>query len=241
MADHGFGMSNATNHPAPPFGAVFDWDGVIINSEECHRRGWELLAAELGKELPPGYFEATFGRKNLEIIPDFLKWTQDPDEIAEYSRRKEACYRQVVRERGVHALPGVREWLQRLQDAGVPCGIGSSTARANIDLSLEMIGCAPFFRTIVSAEDVKVGKPDPAVFLKVAERIGVPPDRCIVFEDALVGLEAARRAGMKRVAVATTNVAEKLQEHADRVVVRMDELTVEECAGWWKSSPFASS
>jgi HAD superfamily hydrolase (TIGR01509 family) len=229
-------MNEVTSDPAPPFAAVFDWDGVIINSEECHRRGWEVLAAELGLEYPPGYFEKTFGRKNAEIIPDFLGWTKDPALIAEYSFRKEACYRQVVQERGVQALPGVRVWLQRLEDAGVPCGIGSSTARANIDLSLEMIGCAQFFRTIVSAEDVKIGKPDPAVFLTVAERLGMPAERCIVFEDAFVGLEAAQRAGMKRVAVATTNPAEALREHADRVVTRMDELTVEECAQWWAAS-----
>ena len=62
---------NDTDASLVPFGAIFDWDGVIINSEACHRRGWELLAAELGRELPDGYFERTFGRKNAEIIPDF--------------------------------------------------------------------------------------------------------------------------------------------------------------------------
>jgi HAD superfamily hydrolase (TIGR01509 family) len=226
-------MTDATDAPLPPFGAVFDWDGVIINSEECHRRGWDVLAGQLGRVLPAGFFEASFGRKNAEIIPELLGWSQEAAEIAELSFRKESLYRDVVRECGVAALPGVREWLQRLADAGVPCGIGSSTARANIDLSLEMIGCAQFFRTIVSAEDVKVGKPEPEVFLTVAARLGMPPERCIVFEDAFVGLEAARRAGMKRVAVATTNPAEKLAGHADRVVARLDELTVAECARWW--------
>jgi beta-phosphoglucomutase-like phosphatase (HAD superfamily) len=88
----------------------------------------------------------------------------------------------------------------------------------------------------VSAEDVKLGKPHPEVFLTVAARLGVPPERGLVFEDAFVGLEAASRAGMKRIAVATTNPAEKLEGHADRVVARLDELTVQGCAALWTVS-----
>jgi beta-phosphoglucomutase family hydrolase len=218
---------------AAPFAAIFDWDGVIINSEECHRHSWEILAAEMNRKLPAGYFEASFGRKNAEIIPELLGWATDPAEVNAISLRKEALYREAVKESGMQALPGTREWLQRLAEAGIPCGIGSSTARANIDLSLGLIGCAPFFRTIVSAEDVKLGKPHPDVFLTVAARLGLPPERCVVFEDALFGLEAARRGGMKRIAVTTTNSAEKLRDHADRVVTRLDELTVEDCIRLW--------
>jgi HAD superfamily hydrolase (TIGR01509 family) len=217
---------------SPPFGAVFDWDGVIINSEECHRVGWERLAAEVSRELPAGYFERSFGRRNVEIIPEMLGWSQDTAEIARLALRKEEHYRDVVRECGAHAPPGVLPWLQALFENGIPCGIGSSTARANIDLSLELIGCAKFFRAIVSAEDVTRGKPAPDIFLTVADRIGVPPERCVVFEDALVGLEAARRAGMKCIAVATTNPRELLAPHADRVVQRLDELDVDEMGGW---------
>ena len=226
-------MSEPTSTAIPPFCAIFDWDGVIINSEECHRRGWELLAAEMNRALPAGYFEASFGRKNTEIIPEFLGWATDRAEIEGISFRKEALYREAVKEHGMHALPGAREWLQRLADRGIPCGIGSSTARANIDLSLDLIGCAPFFRTIVSAEDVQLGKPHPEVFLTVASRLGMAPERCVVFEDALFGLEAARRGGMKRIAVTTTNPADKLRDHADRVVDRLDELTVDECLRLW--------
>ena len=219
-----------------PFAAIFDWDGVIINSEEFHRQGWVLLAKELGRELPAGYFERSFGRKNVEIIPELLGWSHDPVEIVELARRKEALYREIVTREGIEALPGVLIWLKRLADAGIPCGIGSSTARANIDHSLAQIGCSEFFCTVVSAEDVKLGKPEPEVFLTVARRLGVGPENCIVFEDALVGLEAARRAGMKRVAVATTNPAAALQDHADRVVEQLDELTVADCVGLWNSN-----
>jgi HAD superfamily hydrolase (TIGR01509 family) len=133
----------------------------------------------------------------------------------------------------VEALPGVVPWLESLLAAGIPCGIGSSTARANIDLSLELIGCKRYFSTIVSAEDVTLGKPDPSIFLLVASRLGMAPGKCVVFEDALFGIEAARRAGMKCVAVATTFPAEQLTKDTNRVVHRLDELAVGELASWF--------
>jgi HAD superfamily hydrolase (TIGR01509 family) len=219
----------------PPFGAVFDWDGVIINSEEYHRVSWERLAEEDGLFLPEGHFEKSFGRKNAEIIPEILGWAQAPAAVEDLSFRKEEHYRRLVRERGVTALPGVIAWLEALEQAGVPCGIGSSTPRANIELSLSFLGCERFFRTVVSAEDVTRGKPAPDVFLTVAERIGVPPERCVVFEDALVGLEAAKNAGMRRVAVASTNPADLLKPNANRVVARLDELRVDDLASWFSS------
>lgn len=218
---------------AQAFGAVFDWDGVIINSEECHRLGWKRLAEENGRELPPGYFEKSFGRKNIEIIPELLGWSQDAVEISTLALRKEQHYRDIVRERGMQALPGVQDWLIRLAEAGVPCGIGSSTARANIEHSIGLIGCSIFFRSIVTAEDVARGKPAPDVFLAVASQLGVPPERCVVFEDAVFGLQAARNAGMRCVAVTTTHPANFLAPHADRVVERLDELTVDELAAWF--------
>jgi len=188
------------------------------------------MAAEVRRPLPPGHFKAGFGRKNEFILPHILGWTADPAEVQRLARRKEELYREVVRERGIEPLPGVREFLVRLQAAGVPCAIGSSTERKNIDAILALIGFAPFFRAIVSADDVTAGKPDPQVFLLAAQRIGVPPARCVVFEDALVGLEAARAGGMKVVGVTTTHPEEKLAG-ADRVVRRLDELTVADLTG----------
>ncbi|MCX6894295.1 MAG: HAD family phosphatase [Verrucomicrobia bacterium] len=108
--------------------------------------------------------------------------------------------------------------------------MGSSTARANIDLSLGLVGVAASFQAIVTAEDVTQGKPAPEVFLTVAARLGARPERCVVFEDALAGLEAARRAGMVRVGVATTHPPETLAPHADFVVRRLDELSVAQLA-----------
>jgi len=207
-------------------GAIFDWDGVIIDSSRAHEEAWEMLGRETGRPLPPGHFKAGFGRKNEVIIPQVLGWKLPESEVVALGRRKEELYRAVLRRSGLAPLPGVRELLAALQDAGVPCAVGSSTERRNIDLIMAAVGLGGRFATIVSAEDVTRGKPDPQVFLLGAERIGVPPARCVVFEDALPGLEAARAGGMKAVGVATTHPPETLRAHADRVVRRLDELAV---------------
>lgn len=186
-------------------GALFDWDGVVIDSSAHHERSWELLAAEIGKPLPADHFVRGFGMKNQVIIPELLGWTRDADEIEAWSLRKEALYRDIIRRDGTVALPGVTELLQLLADKKVPCAVASSTHRRNVEVILDIIGLRPCFQAIVTAEDVARGKPDPDVFLKAAAKINRPAAACAVFEDAHVGIEAGLAAGARVVAVATTN------------------------------------
>ncbi|MBV8585994.1 MAG: HAD family phosphatase [Verrucomicrobia bacterium] len=209
------------------FGAIFDWDGVIIDSSRHHEESWNRLSAETGLPLFPGHFKKGFGMKNEYIIPKVLNWTSDPDLVQRYSLRKEMLYREVVLEWGISPLPGVTEWLNELQRHQIPCVVGSSTHRENIETGLRLLDFGSFFQAIVTAEDVSHGKPDPEVFLLAAKRIGAAPARSVVFEDALVGIEAAHRGGMKAVGVATTNAAELLCD-ADVVVHRLDELSVKQ-------------
>jgi beta-phosphoglucomutase family hydrolase len=182
---------------------IFDWDGVVVDSSSHHERSWEILAAQRGLPLPPDHFKRGFGKKNNIIIPD-LGWATAPAEIDALAHTKEEIYRDLVRQHGIEPLPGVRALLAALHEAGVPCAIGSSTERANLDLLLDLMDLRKFFRVIVSGEEVVHGKPDPSIFLLAAERLGLAPADCLVIEDALVGLEAARRAGMPVLAVATT-------------------------------------
>ena len=186
-------------------GALFDWDGVIIDSSAQHEESWEMLAAEIGKPLPPGHFVRGFGMKNQVIIPQILRWTEDAEEIHRYSLRKEHIYRAIIREQGIRPLPGVIGLLRMLNEHGVPCSVASSTHRENIEVIFDAIGLRPFFQAVVTAEDVSHGKPDPEVFLKSAEKIGRSPLECVVFEDAHVGIEAGLAAGARVIAVATTH------------------------------------
>jgi beta-phosphoglucomutase-like phosphatase (HAD superfamily) len=115
--------------------------------------------------------------------------------------------------------------LAGLKASEIPRAVASSTSRTNLEAIFASTGLHEFFDAVVSAEDVVNGKPAPDVFLKAASLLGVPPKRCIVFEDALFGIEAAQRAGMKVVAVATTNPLDLLR-HADRAVESLEEVSV---------------
>jgi HAD superfamily hydrolase (TIGR01509 family) len=213
------------------FGAVFDWDGVIIDSSAAHERSWELLAAAENRVLPPGHFKAGFGRKNQVIIPQILRWATDPAEIERIAARKEELYRESLKTTGISALPGVRALLEGLRAAGVPCVVGSSTPRLNIETVMTLAQLHGFFADIVSAEDVAHGKPNPEVFLKASAKINRAPAKCVVFEDAFVGLEAAHAGGFKCIGVATTNSVESLRGKCDRVVYRLDELSAADVTG----------
>lgn len=207
------------------FGAIFDWDGVIIDSSRYHEESWELLAKQENRALPQGYFAQAFGKRNETIIPEVLGWTREKQEITRLADRKEKMYRGLISNRGIAALPGVKPFLEMLRVHKIPCCVGSSTPRLNITLVLKQLGFNRYFQDIVAAEDVSRGKPDPEVFLKAARTLQVSPEQCIVFEDALVGIRAAKAGGMKVVAVSTTHPFSELRE-ADLVTDRLDQLSM---------------
>jgi len=217
------------------FGAIFDWDGVIIDSSGYHEESWELLAKQENKTLPPGYFKKAFGKKNEDIIPEVLKWTQEKKEIQRLSGLKEKLYRQIMSDRGISPLRGVKPFLKMLHKNKIPCCVGSSTPRLNIATALELLGLEDYFPLIIAAEDVSKGKPDPQVFLLAARRLNLAPAQCIVFEDALAGIQAAKAGGMKVVAVTTTHPASELTE-ADLVVDRLDALSIAQLKAFFGNS-----
>lgn len=213
-------------NPPMNYGALFDWDGVVIDSSSQHERSWEMLADEVGQSLPPDHFVRGFGMKNQVIIPKILQWAEDPGEIHRLSLRKETLYREIIAREGITPLPGVKSLLQILNEKAVPCSVASSTHRENIEVIFDAIGLRPYFQAVVTAEDVSHGKPDPEVFLKAAEKIGREPQNCVVFEDAHVGIEAGLAAGAKVIAVATTNGISELGA-ADMAVHSLQEVSWE--------------
>ncbi|HKP96535.1 MAG TPA: HAD family phosphatase [Fibrobacteria bacterium] len=218
-------MGKDDSRPASRLGAIFDWDGVVIDSSRHHEESWNRLAREENRILPEGHFLKGFGMKNEAIIPAILHWTGEEREIRRLSLRKEVLYRDIIREWGIDPLPGVRVFLERLRTAGIPRAIGSSTHRLNISTSLEILGLAGFFSAIVSAEDVTAGKPDPQVFLLAAAELDRAPALSVVFEDAPMGIAAALAGGMKAVGVSGTHGSSVLAG-AHKVVRRLDELAV---------------
>jgi beta-phosphoglucomutase family hydrolase len=191
-------------------GVIFDWDGVVIDSSAEHERSWEILSEEISRPLPEGHFKRGFGKKNEVIIPEILGWAKDLAEISKLAERKETIYRELVRDRGVQILPGARELLAALRSEKIPRAIGSSTPRQNLEAIFSATGLGEFFDAVACGDDVANGKPAPDVFLLAAQMLALAPADCLVIEDAHAGIEAAHRAGIPVLAVATTNSLSEL-------------------------------
>ncbi len=180
---------------------LWDLDGTLIDSEEYHWQSWLEVMADQGVALTRDRFLASFGQRNDRILADWLGPDASADRIRRVADAKESAYRRLMRAGGLDWLPGVPEWIARLRRAGWKQAIASSAPRENIDAVLDVLGASGWFDTIVSAEDVVVGKPAPDVFLAAAARLHTPVERCIVVEDAAAGIEAARRAGMRSIGI----------------------------------------
>jgi len=202
-------------------GVLWDMDGVLVDTGEFHFRAWHDVLAEYDVAFTRDFHRETFGMNNAGILSRIFGDKLTPQLQSEISNRKEERFRAAVRD---HAkpLPGVRTWLERLQNDGFRQAIASSAPMANIDTLIDELGLRPFFDAIVSGTDLP-GKPDPAVFRRAAETIGLPEESCIVVEDAIAGVEAAKQAGMRCIAVTTTNQAEALTA-ADVIVDQLDAL-----------------
>jgi len=184
-------------------GAVlWDLDGTLVDSEDYHWRAWRDTMSAEGIPITHEQFLQTFGLRNDEILPRWLGASATPARIQQVANAKEERYRRLVREEGLAPLPGAADWLERLHADGWRQAIASSAPRQNVEVVLEVTRLAECFQALVSAEDVTIGKPDPQVFLTAASRLNVPPSHCIVVEDAVAGVEAARRGGMRSIGVA---------------------------------------
>ena len=183
-------------------GAVlWDLDGTLVDSEEYHWISWRDTMAEEAAPVTRAQFLDTFGLRNDEILPAWLGPGATAERIQRVSDAKEVLYRELVRSGDLRPLPGAAEWVHRLGEQGWRQAIASSAPRENVDVVLEALGLARRFDAVVSAEDVTAGKPDPQVFLKAAQRLGIAPARCVVVEDSAAGVEGARRAGMRSIGV----------------------------------------
>lgn len=180
---------------------LWDLDGTLVDSAEFHWLSWRDTMAAEGITITYQQFLDSFGQKNASILPGWLGAGADAERIRRVGDAKEAEYRRLAVTHGLTPLPGAASWVRRLHAEGWQQAIASSAPRENVGVMLHALALDGMFEVIVSAEDVTRGKPDPQVFLTAANRIGVPANRCIVVEDAAVGVEAARAAGMKCIGV----------------------------------------
>jgi len=182
--------------------AIFDLDGLIVDSEPLQLRAINRALAPVGIALTEADWMQRVGHKSIETIRLLQArhgFAADPDAI---EQAKLTAYRQLIRQDGALALmPGVHEAIRACQDAGLKLAIASSSVRADIDAILSAFGLGPHFAIVVAGDEVARGKPDPAIFLAAAERLAVDPAVCLALEDAPSGIAAANAAGMVSVAI----------------------------------------
>jgi len=184
-----------------PRAVLWDLDGTLADSEEYHWLSWRDAMRAEGVELTYDRFLASFGQRNDRILGAWLGEAADATRIRRIGDWKEAEYRRLAEARGLTPLAGAREWVERLHGDGWKQAIASSAPRLNVETMLHVLKFDGLIDAMVSADEVKKGKPDPDVFLAAAAAVSVPPSRCVVVEDAPAGVEAGRRAGMKTIGV----------------------------------------
>lgn len=206
---------------------LWDMDGVLADTGEVHYQSWMKTLEGAGIPFGRETFRRTFGMNNAGLLEFALGYPLESDRLNEISERKEAIFRQEIRGR-VRLFPGAKEWLERLRGSGIRQAVASSAPQENIEVLVDELGIRLYFDALVSAYHMP-GKPDPAVFLEAARQLDTPPQNCLVVEDAIAGVEAARRAGMRCIAVTNTNPREALS--AAEVIVETLEGLGEESFG----------
>jgi beta-phosphoglucomutase len=183
---------------------LFDMDGTIVDNMAFHTRSWITFFERRGQAIDAdAFFRATAGRQGGEIIRTYLGEHLGDDEVAALNHEKESVYRELYAPH-LLAVAGFDALIERAKTQGVKLAVGTAAPPANVEFTLDGLDLRQHFDAIVGAQDVARGKPHPDVFLKAAELCGVAPEDCIVFEDAPLGVEAARRAGMRCVVLTTT-------------------------------------
>ncbi|GAB3641005.1 HAD family hydrolase [Spirosoma arcticum] len=199
--------------------ALFDMDGVIVDNTNFHINAWLQFSQRHDRPITKDqYLENINGRVSADAMAYMFGRTVSADELVEFTEQKESIYRELY---GPHLqpAPGLLPFLDDLKAENVRLAVGTSAPVSNVLFTLDGLPLRPYFDAIVDASMIRHGKPNPEIYLTAAQRVGIDPSRCIVFEDAFAGIEAGLRAGMKVVALATTHTHDELKDSGAALVV----------------------
>jgi beta-phosphoglucomutase family hydrolase len=196
---------------------IFDLDGTLLDNNSFHRKTWEEYLKNMGKLITEEEFNANLnGRTNKDAVEYIYGRKMDEEESTKYTLEKEALYREIYKP-FIKPVPGLLNFLEILNQKNIPMAIATSGIQPNIDFMFENIPIKHYFKIIVNSSHINNGKPHPEIYLKAASLLDISPKNCLVFEDAVVGINSAKAAGMKVIAVATTQTKEELSI-ADMIV-----------------------
>ena len=196
---------------------IFDLDGTLLDNNSFHRKTWEAYLKKKGKLISEEEFNAHLnGRTNKDAVEYIYGRKMSEEESTKYTLEKEELYREIYKP-FIKPVSGLINFLEILFQKNIPMAIATSGIQPNIDFMFENIPIRKYFKVVVNSSHITHGKPHPEIYLKVASLLGIPTKNCLVFEDAVVGINSAKAAGMKVIAVATTQTKEELSI-ADMIV-----------------------
>lgn len=204
---------------------IFDMDGTLVDSTKADFLAWEQLFALHQKELNFEQYLPMLGIKSAEIVKQYLPVKND-EEVQIALTQKLVFFHEIISANGIYPVPYADVFLKKIKQENIPVALATSSRRAKMEMVMEKLNLLIYFDAVVTGGDVKNGKPAPDIFIKAAEKLGVPPQDCIVFEDASNGVKAAKNAFMKCVAVASTQAPESLTD-ADLIVDSFKDMSLE--------------
>jgi beta-phosphoglucomutase len=206
--------------------ALFDIDGTLMDNNEYHKMAWMQYLEGQGREMSDEEFKKNVsGRTNLDAVQRIYGKEMSDEEASKYYLAKEEIYRKLYRPY-ISPIHGLLEFLKDLHDHGIVMAIATSGIQVNIDFMFEHIPIKQYFKEVIQSKDITKGKPDPEIFIKAAQAVGFPPENCVVFEDSLAGVKAAKKAGIKVVALTTSEEKKDLKK-ADLVIKNYNEINYE--------------
>ena len=211
---------------SPQFALIFDVDGTLIDSNPSHKEAYKQFFKNHDITISDDDFEQFIsGRMDPDIMKHFFGEDITPEQIDAYTNEKETLYQKIYAPK-IKPIDGLLPFLQQVKEAGIPMAIATSGPKMNVDFLFEHIPLQPFFAQIVCSQDIQDGKPAPQIFEVAAQKLGQSADQCIVFEDSPPGVEAAKKAGMRIVALTTSLSPDELKA-ANLVINNYEDVNVD--------------
>ena len=204
---------------------ILDMDGTVVDTTRIEYDAWKQMFEEQQVEFPYEEYIQVLGAKGSEIVQERIDASED--KIEQLLEKKEMYFKQLVEKNSLQLIPDVEKVLQECRKLNLKMALATGSSQEKLDFILERFQISQYFDAFVTADDVENGKPDPEVFLKAAHKLNVPPQECVVMEDATNGVEAAKNAGMRCIAITSTRGKDQLQQ-ADLVIEQYRELSIEE-------------
>jgi len=204
---------------------LFDMDGVIVDNHPFHEKAWQAFCQKHGITLTSQQYKAHINGRTVTDVTRYIFQGQTLTEaqVHAYSQEKEALYRQLYHAH-LAPTPGLSAFLQLAQAQPLPMAVATSAPTENVTFTLDGLQLRNAFEAVIDSSMISKGKPDPEIYLKAAQALQVPPESCIVFEDAISGIQAGRAAGCKVVGLATTHTANEIEHLCHAVYTNFENM-----------------